>query len=87
MDSSEARSCAVLGTIRIKVAISGSYLLRDALTSLLMAPPIKCVKKKEANGAARRLGWDCIIEECFWQQSGAGPRSEKGRGSTPRLDL
>lgn len=48
MDSSEARSCAVLGTIRIKVAISGSYLLRDALTSLLMAPPTKCVKKKRS---------------------------------------
>lgn len=54
MDSSEARSCAVLGTIRIKVAISGSYLLRDVLTSLLMASPTKCIKKKkEANGAAR----------------------------------
>lgn len=47
MDSSEARSCAVLGTIRIKVAISGSYLLRDVLTSLLMAPSTKCIKKKK----------------------------------------
>lgn len=46
MDSSEARSCALLCAIRIKVAISGNYLLRDVLTSLLMASPTKCIKKK-----------------------------------------
>lgn len=43
MDSSEARSCAVLCTIRIKAAISGNYLLRDVLTSVLTAPLTQCV--------------------------------------------
>lgn len=47
MDSSEARSCAVLCTIRIKVAISGYYLLRDVLSSVLMAPPTKSIKKRQ----------------------------------------
>lgn len=50
MDSSEARSCAVLCTIRIKAAISGHYLLRDVLPSVfLMAPPTECIQN-EATG-------------------------------------
>lgn len=51
MDSSEARSCAVLCTIRIKVAISGHYLLRDVLSSVLMAPPTKSIKKRQRRPA------------------------------------
>lgn len=85
MDSSEARSCAVLCTIRIKVAISGNYLLRDVLTSVLMAPPTSAFKKRHPVRAARRLVWVCIIEECFWAAGRC--RAENDRGFIPTLGV
>lgn len=72
----------------------GSRLLFQATTCWGMYSPQfwwplrpSAFKKRQPARAARPLGRDCIIEECFGQQSSALPGSGRSTGLIPRLEV